>query len=96
MDFSGRRIVIATMHRKDEVITPLLKSELDLMPFVDSSIDTDLLGTFTGEIERKKDPLSTLREKCNIALTASGCDLAIGSEGSFGPHPFLYFTPAND
>ena len=96
MDFSGRRIVIATMHRKDEVIAPLLKSELDLVPLVDPSIDTDQLGTFTGEIERKKDPLTTLREKCKLALIASGCDLAIGSEGSFGPHPIFFFSPAND
>jgi hypothetical protein len=96
MDFSGRRIVIATMHRKDEVIAPLLISELNVIPIVDPSINTDQLGTFTGEIEREKDPLSTLRDKCKMALNASGCDLAIGSEGSFGPHPYLFFSPAND
>ncbi len=96
MDFSDRRIVIATMHRKEEVIAPLLKSELGLAPFVDSSIDTDQFGTFTGEIEREKDPLSTLRDKCYLALNSTGCDLVIGSEGSFGPHPYLYFVPAND
>lgn len=96
MDFSGRKIIIATMHRKEEVIAPLLSSELDLLPFIDRSLDTDVFGTFTGEVERVKDPLSALRDKCMKALEISGCDLVIGSEGSFGPHPFLYFSPADD
>jgi hypothetical protein len=96
MDFSGRKIIIATMHRKEEVIAPRLASELGLIPFTDTSFDTDIFGTFTGEVERVKDPLSTLRDKCNQALERSDCDLVIGSEGSFGPHPYLYFSAADD
>jgi hypothetical protein len=96
MDFSGRKIIIATMHRKEEVISPLLSSELGLIPFIDGSLDTDQFGTFTGEVERVKDPISALRDKCLKALEISGCDLVIGSEGSFGPHPFLYFSAADD
>jgi hypothetical protein len=96
MDFLGRTIIIATMHRKEEAIAPLLSSELGLIPIVNSSLDTDIFGTFTGEVEREKDPMSALRAKCMKALEISGCDLVIGSEGSFGPHPFLYFVPADD
>ncbi len=96
MSFSGRKIIIATMHHKEKVIAPLLSSELGLIPFVDSTIDTDVFGTFTGDVERVKDPIGTLRDKCNKALELSGCDLVIGSEGSFGPHPLLYFSPADD
>ena len=34
--------------------------------------------------------------KCLLAMEASNCDLGIASEGSFGPHPNLFFVPADD
>ncbi|GET22618.1 DUF6671 family protein [Prolixibacter denitrificans] len=94
--FKNRKLVIATKHQKEEVIAPLVASELQVEPFVIDGLDTDLLGTFTGEIERKLDPLSTARAKCHMAMELSGCDLAIASEGSFGMHPFIPFLPSDD
>ena len=35
-------------------------------------------------------------EDGQMAMEINNCDLAIASEGSFGPHPSLYFIPAND
>jgi hypothetical protein len=96
MDFAGRKIVIATKHEKEKVIGPLVEQHLGADWFVNSSFDTDLLGTFSGEIERKDDPLTTLKNKCLLAMEASNCDLGIASEGSFGPHPTLFFGHADD
>ncbi len=34
--------------------------------------------------------------KCRKACSEYGYSLAIASEGSFGPHPYMYFLPADD
>jgi hypothetical protein len=94
--FQGRRLIIATKHKKEQVIAPLLKKALQVVCFVNEDFDTDSLGTFTGEVERELDPISTARQKCLIAMEASNCDLGIASEGSFGPHPSVFFTSADD
>lgn len=60
------------------------------------NIDTDSLGTFSGEIERKLSPLEAAREKCKLALLNSDFDLAIANEGSFGPHPAMPFVPSDE
>jgi hypothetical protein len=94
--FKGRDLVIATKHAKEKVIAPIVEKELGVKCFVSLDLDTDLLGTFTGEIERKDDPISSARNKCFMAMELTNCDLAIASEGSFGPHPSLFFIPADD
>ncbi len=94
--FEKRKIIIATKHKKEQVIAPILEKELGVVCFTDSTFDTDILGTFTGEVERKFDPVSTARKKCLMAMQANNCDLGIASEGSFGPHPTLFFIPADD
>ncbi len=94
--FKNRRLLIATKHKKELVIAPILERELGVICFVDEIFDTDTLGTFTGEIEREYDPISTAREKCLRAMKANNCDLGIASEGSFGSHPSLIFVNADD
>ncbi|MEE4202759.1 MAG: DUF6671 family protein [Halieaceae bacterium] len=94
--FEQRTLVIATMHAKERVIAPLLESHLGVRCITPDDLDTDQLGTFTGEIDRKLDPLATAREKCRLAMAETGCDLAVASEGSFGPHPLVPFAHADD
>jgi hypothetical protein len=94
--FKGRNLLIATKHEKEKVIAPILDKELGVKCFVAPDLDTDKLGTFTGEVERKDDPITTARKKCFMAMELTNCDLAIASEGSFGPHPTIYFVPADD
>lgn len=94
--FAGRRLLIATKHGKEQVIAPLLEEALSVTCFTDPTFDTDSLGTFTGEVERVLDPVSTLKEKCRRAMEASGCDLAVASEGSFGAHPSYFWASADD
>ena len=94
--FEGRQIVIASMHQKEQVLQPLLEANLKVNAFVADGLNTDLLGTFSGEVPRTLDPLTTARKKCELALELTGCDLVLASEGSFGPHPSAFFLPANE
>ncbi|EOQ90782.1 hypothetical protein LEP1GSC202_2208 [Leptospira yanagawae serovar Saopaulo str. Sao Paulo = ATCC 700523] len=94
--FHGRKVIIATKHQKESVIAPILEKELGVNCFTDETFDTDALGTFTGEVERELDPISTAREKCLRAMKVNNCDLGIASEGSFGPHPSMFFVSADD
>jgi hypothetical protein len=94
--FENRKLIIATKHKKEEVIGPLIQSVLGVIPFTDKRLDTDTLGTFTGEIERTVSPIEALKKKCDLAFQLTNCDLAIASEGSFGPHPSLFFVNANE
>lgn len=94
--FEGRKIVIATKHEKEAVIGPAFQKAFGMSYFLPEELDTDLLGTFTGEVEREGTPVEVARKKCELALARSGAELAIASEGSFGPHPTLYFMPADE
>ena len=94
--FEGRQLIIATKHKKETVIAPPIEASLGVTCFVNETFDTDTLGTFSGEIERKLDPLSTARHKCLLAMELSNCDLGIASEGSFGAHPSNPFASADD
>ncbi len=94
--FEGRQLVIASMHQKEQVLRPLLEANLKVIVSVAHGLNTDLLGTFSGEIARIADPLTTARKKCELAMELGDCDLAIASEGSFGTHPSAFFLPANE
>jgi hypothetical protein len=94
--FKGRKAVIATKHKKEEVIAPILNDELGLICVNPTDLDTDKLGTFSGEIERKDDPITTLRNKCLMAIEATGINLAIANEGSFGVHPSIFLAHADN
>ncbi|PQB06469.1 hypothetical protein BST83_04240 [Polaribacter filamentus] len=94
--FNGRKLIIATKHKKESVIAPILEKGLGVRCFTDETFDTDALGTFTGEIERKLDPIATARQKCLLAMKMNNCDLGVASEGSFGSHPTLFFASADD
>lgn len=93
--FSGRKALIASMHGKDVVIGPVLEAYLAVESFTEPSLDTDQFGTFTGEVERPGDPVSTLKKKILTALKISGHTLGIGNEGSFGPHPSIPFVASD-
>ena len=94
--FEGRQLVIASMHQKEQVLQPLLEAELKVKVLIADGLNTDLLGTFSGEVARIADPLTTARKKCELAMELTGCDLALASEGSFGPHPAAFFLAANE
>ncbi|HSW67166.1 MAG TPA: hypothetical protein VLH16_01155, partial [Bacteroidales bacterium] len=68
--FEGRKAVIATKHKKETVIAPWLELELGLICSTPENLNTDLFGTFSGEIERVDDPITTMKKKCLMAIEA--------------------------
>lgn len=94
--FNNRKLLIATKHGKEKVIAPLFEEALGVSCFVTDKFDTDTLGTFSGEIPRKDDALTTLKKKGLLALIKTHFDLVIASEGSFGAHPSVYFAAADE
>ncbi|MBY9068214.1 hypothetical protein K1X12_15005 [Hyphomonas sp. WL0036] len=91
--FAGRRAVLATMHGKERAIGPAFRDILGIDIEVPGDLDTDQLGTFSGEIERPGSMDEVLVAKARLGLKVPGLDLAIASEGSFGPHPQMPFIP---
>jgi hypothetical protein len=86
--------VMPTMHDKGRLIAPAFKEILD-MTIEEVHIDTDVLGTFSGEIERTGTSLETAIKKAQLGIEASGAPYAIASEGSIGPDPFMPFVNAD-
>lgn len=82
------------MHQKEQVIAPLFASAFSAIAKVPLKLNTDLLGTFTGEIEREGDLLRVAGKKCLMGMNMLGLDVGLASEGSFGPHPKWGFMPA--
>jgi hypothetical protein len=87
--YNGLSAAIATMHGKERVVAPVLAQWFDLRIERAEGVDTDALGTFSGEIERKGDMLETARAKARLAIERSGARFGLGSEGAFGPHPLV-------
>lgn len=93
--FNNRKLLIATQHGKEKAIAPLMEQAFSLFCALPHHFDSDAFGTFSGEIERGNNPLETARLKGREAARQNNADLVISSEGSFGPHPQLYFLPFN-
>lgn len=94
--FKNRTLLIATKHQKAQVLAPLLEQQLGVSYIPFTHFDTDTLGTFSGDIERKHDALTTLRTKCTLSAKSHGVDLVVGTEGSFGAHPVYGWLAAHD
>ena len=91
--YSGRRAVLATMHGKEIAIAPAFRDRLGLAVELASGIDTDALGTFTGEIPRAGTIREAAMAKAHLGMAESGLAIGIASEGSYGPHPTIPFLP---
>ena len=88
--FTGEAVLFATKHGKEEIIAPLF-AQIGMTCF-QASVDTDLFGTFTGEIKRIGSVRETLKNKINAAAEINlDARFVLASEGSFGAHPILGF-----
>lgn len=92
--YNNKSCVIASMHSKENAISSAFSGFLGLN-LVQANIDTDQLGTFTGEIERKGSALDCVRKKCELGLKERDFNIGIASEGSFTPHPAIPFMASD-
>ncbi|AFW96388.1 MULTISPECIES: DUF6671 family protein [Nostocales] len=93
--YNNRVAILATMHNKEKVISPLLKEHLGINLIVPQGLNTDVFGTFTREIKRPDTQIITARLKAKKALEMDDEKIAIASEGSFAPHPLIPYIYAN-
>jgi hypothetical protein len=92
--YAGRQAALATMHGKEQAIAGPLLERLGLSLLVPPEVDTDVLGTFTGEVPRPGRIEETAIAKARMGMQASGLRIGIASEGSYGPHPQIPFVAA--
>jgi len=91
--YGGARALLATMHGKERVIAPLAARFLGLSVDVAPGLDTDAFGTFSRDVARAGSPLDAARAKIAAAFAlAADVEVALASEGSFGPHPHVPFA----
>jgi hypothetical protein len=84
-------IVLTTKHDKARAIEPAF-AELLGARIRSLDLDTDTLGTFSGEVERKGHALECVKHKCEWGMNQVKADYGLASEGSFGPHPGIPFV----
>jgi hypothetical protein len=94
--YAGSCFILTTKHAKSIAVSPPFWEILEAS-VLEYLVDTDLLGTFSGEVEREGNALECARRKCEWSLDRLGekVDYALASEGSFGPHPFIPFLPCD-
>ena len=83
-------VALATLHGKGEAIAPAFLEILG-MQVNDFAINTDLLGTFSGDIERVGTPKEVVINKAKLAIAESKYRFGIASEGSIGTDPYIPF-----
>lgn len=88
--YDGAQVVLPTLHGKEAAFAPAFKSILNINVTA-ISLNTDLLGTFSGEIERVDDPLTTAIKKTELAKIEGHSPYFLASEGSIGNHPSIPF-----
>ena len=92
MMYKDKSVLIASKHKKEQVIEPVFRENLGCHICVED-IDTDQFGTFTGEVPRTLSAYETCILKAKHAADKKNYVLSIASEGSFGPHPSNPFIP---
>jgi hypothetical protein len=78
-----QEILLTTKHNKFSSVAPAFQELLE-MTVIEHVADTDLLGTFSGEIERTLTASQTAIAKAKIGLAETGKTLGLASEGTIG------------
>ena len=97
MNLKNKEILLVSKHQKEIAIQAIFKQTFNSTLVVVNNVDTDVFGTFSGEIERKLSAKETVLQKCWAGLNWNpSFKFAIASEGSFGAHPSSVFLPYNE
>jgi Zn ribbon nucleic-acid-binding protein len=94
--FNNRSALLVTMHGKEKAIAPFLSDAFNIHLEVSKNIDTDVFGSFSGEVERKVSPQLAAQQKIFAAWNDYDHEILIASEGSFFPHPSNPFLNVNN
>lgn len=92
--YSNKVAILTSKHQKLSLIATHFKDNCDVR-VKEVELDTDLLGTFAGEVERVGTPLETALKKAHLGLVNSDETLGLASEGSIAPDPAMPFIQAD-
>lgn len=92
--YADSRIVLTTKHQKAKAIAPHFQKNL-AAEIMECELDTDTLGTFSGEVPRINSAVECARQKCLWGMEVFDADYGLANEGSFGPDRYLSFMPCN-
>jgi len=73
------------MHGKERAIAPPFRRVIGAEVVVAPNLDTDQLGTFSGEVPRPDALVETALLKAEMVFRGADVDCALASEGSYGP-----------
>jgi hypothetical protein len=83
--YTNLRLGLATMHGKERAIAPPFRRVIGAEVVVAPNLDTDELGTFSGEVPRPDALVETALLKAEMVFRGADVDCALASEGSYGP-----------
>jgi hypothetical protein len=83
--YAGKTVGLATIHAKERAIAAPFMRVLGARIEVALGVDTDTLGTFSGEIARPASQVEVTDMKARMTFAAMDVDCSIASEGSYGP-----------
>jgi hypothetical protein len=92
--YTGCCVILTTKHAKSLGVAPPFWDRLgaSMLEYV---LDTDLLRTFTGKVERDRNAIDCARRKCELSMNIAGVDYGLASEGNFRPHPLNPLIPCD-
>lgn len=89
------KILLITKHKKEQAIAPLFA--LHDFDIVTAALDTDQLGSFSGEVARAFAPLECAKEKIKLGIEKlPDYNFYLASEGSFFSHPEMPFLTVDE
>ena len=83
--YAGALVGLATIHAKERAIAAPFMRVLGARVVAAPGVDTDSLGTFSGEIARPASPVEVTDMKARMTFAAMDVDCSLASEGSYGP-----------
>ena len=89
--YRGQTVVLTTKHKKYELVEPAIRGMTGLNVLLYEA-DTDILGTFSGEVSRTLTARESAIEKARMGTRSLGQSLGVASEGTIGPDPWLPFA----
>jgi hypothetical protein len=91
--YTNLRVGLATMHGKERAVAPPFRRIMGAEVVVAPNLDTDELGTFSGEVPRPDALVETALLKAALVFKSLDVDCALASEGSYGPIDRLPLNP---
>jgi hypothetical protein len=92
---NGKLACLTSKHAKHKAVSKPLTSLTGLNVEEVAEIDTDQLGTFSGEVERQGSPSTVVLKKARLGAEKRAVRFGLATEGSFGPHPSMPFIPSH-